>query len=791
MSIQGNMKKIVLYLLITLLLFPVFSKGLFVVEAAEVTEETVTFADIVVRTAKGEGQMYDGALASYGVQKGKVLTGLSPFTTYSYDETAWTGSLGLETDDARVEHWRMFSQNNVGTVIMFTAKQDITITIEKYLLGGWVDDSILNIYIEGDTIENVYTKHLSASLTLADFGGTFELLEGETLYYEYYFEWTPHRNMEQPPRFLLTTGDDNSGGDDEPTEDLPADLTQTTTINLRTITKELMLNQGSSLIMKDMNVNVLNGRVPGSYQTFTYYEYNSITDVYNLTNVANAFDGEHSAVVQSWRMKTTLNNHAIIQVVATSDIELTLSHPATNGGWIDNAGIFIAAYIEVEGRYYQVMNKSVTSQNNPADEFGITVHLKEGDKFYWVFGSSEAYQRNLNITPELASSVENYDEEIRNIGLVLGTEGINMWDAITDTINNNYQVVNYTTFSVGFYIGNVFDEMTLFEFHEGDGTGTPSDALWDSITKNTGFQRWQIQTSPLGNAIMGITAKEDIKITVTHLPIWIDAWSTHTAIRFIAEDVDGTKVLISSRNIQTNTQENHYGIEVHLKEGQTLYIEYYTINNEWGSVNYAPRFEAAPNDFNINDTMNFDEARSLQELINQKIQDLNTLVNGLVSTNYSLSRWSTIQQTLQATLEELRLAQTESSVTMTYNNAVNAINNVKTIQQDLDDLNAYKTQKSTELDTLIASLNREAYSDDSWNVIQNAKTTFIQNIENANTRAAVDTFFTVAKTAIENAPQQEITSGLTSTQIIVIASTTSVLSIGAVILFVIKKKRII
>ena len=105
-------------------------------------------------------------------------------------------------------------------------------------------------------------------------------------------------------------------------------------------------------------------------------------------------------------------------------------------------------------------------------------------------------------------------------------------------LNNDFKDVSYNLVDYGFYIGKVKEEEKC-EIAVGDGTGTADDALWNGDF-TAGFLRWQIQCDVDKDAIMKITAKENVNIVVTHTPIWNDAWSTFTSVRYYVMDLDGT-----------------------------------------------------------------------------------------------------------------------------------------------------------------------------------------------------------------------------------------------------------
>ena len=177
-------------------------------ESPETTEETVSFSDMVIYTAMRAGENWtEYKLVDFGVKHGNVALGnVSKFTTYSKAD-GWQGSLGASGDNAySQESWKLFTQANDGFIFEFVAKNPVKISIVKEQVGGdWVDATNLNIYKKnGSELSTVKTVALNANTPAADYGVEVELAKGETLYWEFVFEWTAHRNMINLPKATIT-----------------------------------------------------------------------------------------------------------------------------------------------------------------------------------------------------------------------------------------------------------------------------------------------------------------------------------------------------------------------------------------------------------------------------------------------------------------------------------------------------------------------------------------------------------------------------------------------------------
>jgi len=175
--------------------------------SAEARTEAASSQDMIVRTAINEGTAYTShALVDYQVVHGKYDGTMSTFTTYDFDASSWTGSLGASTDNAYCSHWKLCSQSDDGIIFKITAKEAVNVTIEKTTIGGdWVSDATLRIGKQsGENITSLSSLTLTASTEASAYGGSFDLAKDDILYYEFKFQWTSHRNMINLPSYTFT-----------------------------------------------------------------------------------------------------------------------------------------------------------------------------------------------------------------------------------------------------------------------------------------------------------------------------------------------------------------------------------------------------------------------------------------------------------------------------------------------------------------------------------------------------------------------------------------------------------
>ena len=834
-----------------------------------VSNEAVSFPDMVVYTAMQKGENWtDYKLVDFGVKHGNVTLGnISKFTTYN-KEDGWQGSLGASGDNAYTqESWKLFTQANDGFIFEFIAKYPVKISIVKEKTGGdWVDATNLNIYKKSDSgLSVIKNVALTESTPASDYGVEVELAKGETLYWEFIFEWTAHRNMINLPKATFTyiephicdfggnlffnenyhwyecscgktseklahkggvateteqakcevcgtsygdlinhthTYDESFSYDDEyhwhqancehnelkidtekhnltwetikeatmisSGEELGScicgyeekriieavlefpDYSSLNEIGLNDLAVSVAINNGAPAILDSMEINLLQGNVFANVKGFTnYYIDGGTDDLRVIISDSNEFDGKSAAAFSTWRIKTTSNSSAIFEIKATKDIKLTISHDAFNGGWIDEHGQYFAMYLKVDGKVYTRWSKDIVTEVADANLYGGTVMLKAGDICYYVFGSSIADERNVNIVPTFTADEIQYDEDERNSQMILANETVNMWDALTATINNNYNDASYNLIDFGFYYGSI-KNLVLFDYHIGDGSGTADDALWDNVSCNTGFLRWQMQCSAEKNAIMKITAKENVKVTINHSAIWFDAWSTFTSVRYYAQDIEGTKVLLKDIPVSSGTTDDYFSISVNLEKGQVLFIDYYTTNDDWGSLNFAPVVTASTLDFNELDMVDFSAIKALDSLKEQKIKELNDLYDTLDEYDYSISNWGKLENYITDAILIIEEAQTADTINNIVSETIANVDAVKTLVEEKEILDAYKKVKIDELNSIVAGLDQKNYSPENWELITNKVTEITQKINKAITKTSVDTMLANAKTFINN-----------------------------------------
>ena len=411
--------------------------------------------------------------------------------------------------------------------------------------------------------------------------------------------------------------------------------------------------------------------------------------------------------------------------------------------------------------------------------------LKKGDVAYYVFGSTIANERNVQTIPVFTSSTADYNETIRNEQLEFkGSEKINMWDAITNTINNDYQPCTYNSLSVGFYYGTILNYKS-FSYHEGDGSGSAQDALWNQVAHGdggAGFLRWQIQCDEGNDAIIIYKALQNTNVTISHTAVWDSVWSKHTAVRYYGMDEEENKLLIKEYPLIDNSGADYFSINVNLKANESLIMDYYSINGQWGSLDFAPVITSNTTLFDENKILDFSAIKKLAKVKEEKITALDELFNGLDEADYSLNNWGNIENYYNEAVNTIKNAQDEQALLDTYNSAVSSINGTKTLTQEREELTAYRNAKAQELEDYYNAINKKDYSEENYQIITDKVNEFKGKILKATSKTSVNTLYKNVTSQIEKIEKKQ--SGCSGSVGLSFISLTSLISI-----LILKKKK--
>lgn len=530
---------------------------------------------------------------------------------------------------------------------------------------------------------------------------------------------------------------------------------------------ETARTHGQAISSRDLDIELLTGQVseekkdssyPFSFVRYESGEYleGSIEQSMLLTGQGDNFDGDNFAAVEPNRIKTSKANSVIYKLKAKVNTCLEVHHPITTGGWIkdnpnENPEISFA-YIQTNGNQFkQLDKKEVNSSINPIDAFSYNYHLKSGDTAYVIFKSDAAYQRNLNIELNFTSITESYDASIRDAIFSDSQSSIFSYDVISDMIRNNNSPVNYEEcLEVNFAHGDAKNPQQ-FNYHTGDGNGSASDALYtdgEAVNK-AGFQRWQIKAGRLSdNAIMVFKATKNIHLTLKH-DATKESWASFSSFKYYIVDTDGFYDYKEERYVSSDLEDDYFGYDINLFNGQSLLISYQSNDDSSHAVvDLVYKINIDTKTFDISKANDFTLARKLQAVKNIYKDELHSRMDSLNPDDYSLSNWSKIETLVESYDEGIDVITDQESVVNLFESVINGINSILTLEEEKVLLaqtkaNAlYEARKTIEnnrqyfLDKTISSIEQR-YSSLEWKINSSKSITSI-NVNLSNFQSYVN-----------------------------------------------------
>ena len=378
------MKKVLVILCMVMILLSRLSFHKIEANAASeptLTTDTKSFTDIVNFTANKSGEMWtDHELADFGVKHGNVANGsINKFSTYTFDSSTWKGTLGSSSDNAYTEsNWKIYTRKNDGFIFQFTAKYPIKVSIVRSVIGGdWVADAKLNVYKQTSneliTIKNVA---ITGSTTAEEFGTEVDLAVGETLYWEFVFQWDDARNMINMPSVTFTY--DPTIKPVEPADpNAPSKTDESVSFTDMVIyTAKQGGENWTDHTLVDFGVkhgNVANGNI----SKFSTYTFDSAAWAATLgSSEDNAYAEAH------WKIFTRKNDGFIFEFTAKYPVKVTIERSVIGGDWVADAKLNV--YKQTDDELITVKNVAITG-NTTAEEFGAEVELEVGETLYWEF----------------------------------------------------------------------------------------------------------------------------------------------------------------------------------------------------------------------------------------------------------------------------------------------------------------------------------------------------------------------------------------------------------------------
>lgn len=760
-------KKPILTALLCLLLALSLSSAV-VAFADDATEPPATQAvegyTMIIQSAKAKGAGVAGTLFDYNLKHGNVLEGnvvafTEAETASSGDGQGWLGVANAFADWGEKGKWQLGSINNEGIMFEIVAKQNITLQIEKTMGDiGWPDPGVLSIYGKAGA-QGILLKQVTFDADIAKdksvYGGTFPMQAGETLYWQFKFEWGGEiRQVQGPPSFTATASSSDVGvlGALE---------------NAKAACKEkfaAFIVDYQEDYFSPENWAIVAEKINGFDDAIDALTTIAAVEAYYDTIVSELEAIKPSLDVYKTRAVTALTAYidtlgrdkynaagiaALESIVETFETAVA----ATDVDSAEKVDALLAAAkadmravaVKPDVRANELQALLETKINRLKN---TTVYTFSADDLATIDAALETYKAGKETFADNAAAEAAYATAVAAIDACIPQrELVHIYDAVSRTIANDYGDVEFTLIDVGLFYGSVEDPKR-FTHHEGDGSGSAADVL---IEGKTAIKRWQIEADAGKAVVIKATAKQNVKLSLTHRATdWENGivWSTHTAFRFMAIDEAGTPFVLKKTPVASTMPENHYAISVHLKAGDSFYIEYYT-NNEWGTLDFQPDLTANTTEYNADERPDYQAMRDMQARKDEMCDALDTYFASLAEDDFSLGNWERLKSLLQEAKAAIGEAQDAATLEQVYTTADADIKAVPTVAQEAAALETYKTEKLAELNDYVAALTRKSYTDDEWATVEAAVDTFETALAACSTKTKVDVAFAAAKYSID------------------------------------------
>lgn len=630
--------------------------------------------------------------------------------------------------------------------IYIKANQEVALKIDYSDIDEEYADLIITSY-QYMVNKSATKKMFEIKDTINDSDGYFILNEGDYLYLE--FKSISNNVINAFESFTLESHNEYSPiKASYPLYSL-TDYSERDTLTHKEIVFESARNNNENIVAKDFSIALLTGSVSEEdgedLSKYSYIEYEdgfylekTISPKVLLTGGDPSFDGKNYASVEDYRLKTSVSAANVYKIVAKNDIRLSVSHPATTGGWIDENGLTYIAGYQTNGELFKLINRhEVKNGNNNENAFAIDFDLKANDVAYYLFGTEVAEQRNLNIAPVFTSNVEQYD--VNNRDDLFGTKQLSVpyEQIVTDTINNSYQPVIYKDIlSISFKHGNI-EEQKLFENHLGNGMGGPDDMLVTSSGANeeAHYKRWQMHAGLLGDdLIMEFKVLKDSKFLL-NIPRIDIIENEGASLKYYISDTDGFIEFKEERSIMKDRENNYYGYDISLKENQS-FILLYSANDEngfgvIGTTSPTESFFTANvivDEFDINGTNDFTNARQLEEHKLEKTASLLEYISSLDQAEYSISNYGLIESYYDEFVKKIKTSTTVEEVDELYDKTIVLIDNVLTIEEENEILEGHRNDVKQQARQYMDE-RRDAFTDDEWLAAEDLYNTFCLTVD--------------------------------------------------------------
>ena len=783
-------------------LLPVFNFSQYV----ELPTSTLTTPAIVTALSSNPTATSENGIVSYTVKNDSVTN-----NTYA---DATKGFLGSAGSPYHLSANELVLKNGERVTFELTVLEPAYVTLQLNEATKTTCDGLtLTGYFYKDQdkkTEKIYSTTYGKKFDKSVPQGSLLLTANDVLYIEYSAAANSDIATDFLPIFVIAQDVGKYDTVDFP-KFSPRDYSSFTEINHETILRESARINCAPIETKNVDVSLLTGTVdesgehtnPFSFIHYSGHEYvgeSSSSEIATMYETEDKWNAPNGAGVEKDRIAFSISEYVIYKIEATIDTHIIINHDEIKTGWVNGKSIYVFGFQKIEDIYAKVSEINVpyvklAEEPIAADYLKMEFNLKKDDIAYYAFGTTQAKNTNLNIKIRISSDTSKYDEAARtNVINTIAAFNKNYHDLVSSCVANKGDNLKFGLITVILGHGSP-DDIQRMDVFAGEGKGGADDIAMTGIEANhlTKFERWQMRCGKDDDAIIKFVVGIDIHLTI----VWrkeaeITSWATHTALKSYAVDTDGFLMLDQAKLCVNeghgSIDDEYYNYDVHLKKGQGFLLDYTSMGASYGVIQYDFAVTATANDFDETKVFNFDEAKTLYNYCEQKINELRAIAAGLNEEDYSMVNWANIDEIYSKFVKEAKEATTTSEIDELFNTAKAKIEAVKTLVEEDSSLTNARENAKVEAREYLDS-KKDSMSKENLEKAESLYTKFCSTVDAATSVSKINIELTKIKAQIDQLcdvqPNQKKCGGdIMATSIIL-----SAISMIGACLIVIKKRK--
>lgn len=366
-------------------------------------------------------------------------------------------------------------------------------------------------------------------------------------------------------------------------------------------------------------------------------------------------------------------------------------------------------------------------------------------------------------------------------------EEVMVSDLVSDAVTHKGGLITKTMADFQFFTGNFFEggALTPFSVFSGSGKYQPDDVVGD-MNGNNAVWRWQWRAFGSYATVLKISAKENMQLVVEQRESVPEQWATHSAYAYVTEDADGNRLIHGEMKIKSTMSKEDYAQEIHLAQGDTLYVVYYVPSGDASVVTsgYHPFFVMSSAAYDESKRADYSVITALKDAKEEKTAALQQKYTEMIGDGsaYSDRNAAKLEELVDDAVSQINKKNTVEDVNAAYDAAVAEMAQVPTLEAENATVNAFRQQAK---DELAAFASEDDYSADHWKTVQERIAKANADLDAATTSAQVSSVLAYAKADIRKIEKKEPLDPV----VLIVAAAAAVVAIAAVVVVVVVLKK--